>query len=51
MRWLLVSAAPMWLWPEDIEDECTAVAEAITSAGGHGKGIRTDVRKIDEIDA
>ena len=33
------------------EDECTAVAEAITSAGGHGKGIRTDVRNIDEIDA
>ena len=32
------------------EDECTAVAEAITSAGGHGKGIRTDVRNIDEID-
>ena len=33
------------------EDECTAVAEAITSAGGHGKDIRTDVRNIDEIDA
>ena len=33
------------------EDECTAVAEAITSAGGHGKGIRTDVRNIDEINA
>lgn len=27
------------------------LAEAITSAGGHGKGIRTDVRNIDEIDA
>ena len=33
------------------EDECTAVAEAITAAGGHGKGIRTDVRSIDEINA
>ena len=33
------------------EDECAAVAEAITSAGGHGKGIRTDVRNIDEINA
>ena len=32
-------------------DECSAVAEAITAAGGHGKGIRTDVRNIDEINA
>ena len=33
------------------EDECVAVAQEVTEAGGHGKGIRTDVRKIDEIDA
>ena len=33
------------------DDECSAVAEAITAAGGHGKGIRTDVRNIDEINA
>lgn len=33
------------------EDECKAVAEEITAAGGHGKGIRTDVRSIGDIDA
>ena len=33
------------------EDECAAVAQEVTEAGGHGKGIRTDVRKIDEINA
>ncbi len=45
------SARPMWLLAGRHDDECSAVAEAITAAGGHGKGIRTDVRNIDEINA
>ena len=50
LRWLLVSAAPMWLWPKT-QDECTAAERRLLLRAVMVRVFITDVRNIDEIDA